>query len=310
MYNSNNNSQEIDLIYLVNKFKEFIQSINFAIYRFIKFLLKNKFWVIGLIVGGAILGYILDRLAQPKFKTEIVVVPNFQSVDYLYNYIENLNSNKDKSSISSIKIEKVDNLLDLLEMKDIEVFKVLSDNGKALDKLIKDEYLDKNFKYHLITLETNSEKETKSIVSKILKDLNSESYFQKRGKHELVNLKHRKVQIEKSIEQINMILDRLGNGQTLESKSDFSITTYDQLNNVIELKNYYTSEIARIDTRIIEYSEVIFPVSESYNIPVKKMIFLKNVFLVPFVFFLFFLLIHAMLRFYHKYSLLDSQKMN
>ena len=79
-----NNNQEIDLVYLFKKIGEFFRSVCFFLVRLLKFIYRNKLLVICFIIIGIILGLILDQKDSNKYKTEIIVVPNFESVDLLY----------------------------------------------------------------------------------------------------------------------------------------------------------------------------------------------------------------------------------
>ncbi|MCL6274272.1 hypothetical protein M3P19_09640 [Muricauda sp. 2012CJ35-5] len=96
---NNNTSDEIDLGQLFNaigrafeRFFDFIGSIFRGIFNLIILLLlfiQRYFLVlaIAVIVGGAV-GYFLDKTLPPKYISRMVVEPNFNSVQQLYNNIE------------------------------------------------------------------------------------------------------------------------------------------------------------------------------------------------------------------------------
>ena len=155
-----NNSQEIDLVYLAKKIKDFFLSIGFSILRLINFIIRNKIIVISLSILGIAFGIYFDIKSKNNFKTEVVVVPNFDSVDLLYGEVENfksnLNSNKLKydflNDVVDIKVESIENISSVLVDKDnLEIVKVLTSNGQDLSKILKDDVYKKNYKYHLIT---------------------------------------------------------------------------------------------------------------------------------------------------------------
>ena len=54
-----NNSQEIDLVYLAKKIKDFFLSIGFSILRLINFIIRNKIIVISLSILGKYIGFYL-----------------------------------------------------------------------------------------------------------------------------------------------------------------------------------------------------------------------------------------------------------
>lgn len=87
----NNDSQEIDLSQISRKIGGFFDGIIFNIFRIIFFLKRNIVLVGILLVLGAGLGYFLDK-TNKNYENQIVVIPNFDSVDYLYSKIELINS--------------------------------------------------------------------------------------------------------------------------------------------------------------------------------------------------------------------------
>src|SRR5690554_3746559 len=87
-----NSSEEIDLGYLFKKLNDFTRNITRTLFRIIAFY--AKFWVVVLILIllGVRYGYYVDSNAKRAFVSEGIVIPNFESVDYLYKNIEHLNN--------------------------------------------------------------------------------------------------------------------------------------------------------------------------------------------------------------------------
>ena len=112
-----------------------VLSFCFFIVRFLKFLYKNKIIICLLVVIGLVLGYYLDSKVKKEFKTEVVVVPNFESVDLLYTEVENFKTNLKTNSqkntylkeILNLEIKPIENINNVLqERENLEIFKVLS----------------------------------------------------------------------------------------------------------------------------------------------------------------------------------------
>src|SRR5690606_24972696 len=90
--NNTNQTEEIDLGYLFKKAGDIFKNCVKILFQIIAFFLKYKFIVIALIVIGFAYGYYKDSNAKKSYSNQGIVIPNFESVDYLYNSIENLNT--------------------------------------------------------------------------------------------------------------------------------------------------------------------------------------------------------------------------
>ncbi|MFV0219413.1 hypothetical protein OBK23_06965 [Empedobacter falsenii] len=306
-----NNNQEIDLVFLAKKIKGFFLSIGFLILRLINFIIRNKIIVIILFILGISLGVYFDKKSKNNFKTEVVIVPNFESVDLLYaeveNFKSNLNSNKSKydflNDVVDLRIESIENINSILTDKDnLEIFKVLTSNGQDLSKILKNEEFKKNYKYHLITLKTNSSVNSQKIIDFLLNTINSKPYYKQRSAFAIKNQTNAKQQAEKSIEQINKILENLGNGSVSVVGKDLNINSYDQLSNVIEMKDYYMKKLVDINTKLIEYKSTIYPVNTSFNNKIHQKIYEKMVVILPLFLIGFYLFLSYIKYLYAKYN--------
>jgi len=305
------NNPEIDLIYLGRKIKEFFISVGLIIYNFFYFLLKKKYILIALFILGIVSGYIYEKYALVQYKTEVIVIPNFNSTDFLYSEVENFSSNiiqkkKDKvflDDIIKIEIEPIFDTKSFIDnAQNREFLKILSENGLNFEKILKDKNILKINKLHLITITTKSTKYTSEIVDLLINDLNQSKYYLDRSRLDIKNLKDTKIQLTKSIEQINLILDKLGSVGFDKAANDVNINNYDQLNLIIDLKKQYLEELVKIDTKLIESEKIIYPVNiSSNNKPISKLYF-NSKFVFPVVLILGFLAYSALSLFYKKYA--------
>lgn len=305
------NSQEIDLVFLFKKFKELLLSISFSLVVFMRFIFRKKYVILGLLAVGVLFGFLLDFQQKNKFKTELVVIPNFESVDLLYTEIENFNSNLKVNStkheflkdVSKVEIEAIENLGNILqERENLEIFKVLTETKEDFSEIIKQEQFEKSYKYHLITIKTNSPKNTQKIVDYILSIINEKSYYKERSKIAIKNQEQAKVQAEKSIDQINKILENMGSGNLSAGGKDLNINNYDQLNSVIDLKAHYVKELMKINTKLIEYKRAIYPVDISYNNNLgAKKLYTQFTFILPILILLLYFIFNFLRHFYQKY---------
>ena len=212
-------------------------------------------------------------------------------------------NNQFLDNVIKLEVKPIENLNNVLNNKDnLEIFKALTENGKNLSDVFDKEQLKKNYKYHVITVTTNSTSNLEKITNYFLKSINDKSYYKVRSKLALANQEQAKLQAEKSIEQINRILENLGSGSLSGVGKDLNINNYDQLSNVIELKSFYIKELASINTRLIEFRSAIYPVDISYNNKVNSKIYQKFTVLLPLIFVGVFLLISYIKYFFNKYN--------
>ena len=106
MNTNSNQDQEIDLTQVLKKIGGFFDSIAMAIFKGILFVKKYILIFIVLFIVGAGLGYYLDYSTK-TYKHDIIVSPNFGSLDYLYNKVNLIKSRiqqKDTLFLKSIGI--------------------------------------------------------------------------------------------------------------------------------------------------------------------------------------------------------------
>ncbi len=307
------NNQEIDLVYLFRKIKNLCTRINISIFRLMQMILKNILWLTALVVTLAVVGYFIEKNTPQLKSSELIVSPNFQSNDYLYERINTLNKNKSSflakypalAAIKSIKIEQIENYYDLIN-KDFQAFKTLTDNGRYLSNFIEEKSIEKDFRYHKIKIISTDEVSAQQLVEQFLKMLNEEPYIEAKRQSGLMALKERKNQLEVSITHINKLLERLGQENSIQKTSDLNVNTYAQLHEVIELKEKYSAEISRLNVQIIEGEKTIYPISEVIGAKYKPFILLRLPYLLPIASLLLLLFGYRVKRFYQKYALLTK----
>ncbi|MGL5233226.1 MAG: hypothetical protein ACRC8Z_00510 [Empedobacter falsenii] len=286
----NTNTQEIDLVYLGRQIKTFLKSISFTLYRLIKFIIEKKYILLILFAIGISLGFLYNKYSRVIYKTELIIIPNFNSNDYLYSEIENFKSNIPRNKKEKLFMDNLINI-EITPVMDIntyiddsnnrEFLKVLSENGEKFEQIIKNKDILKTNKLHLIIITTKSKEYTSQIVQFLMDNLNNSKYFLERQTFEIKNLKEKKIQLNKSIEQINQILDHLGKEGIGGTGKELNIYTYDQLNSVIDLKKIYLEEISKIEVKLIESEKIVYPINISYNNESEIKIYKNMIILIP-----------------------------
>lgn len=292
-------TKEVDLKFLTNRIKFLFDSIGFSIFRFVRFMLRNYIIVAFLIVLGVGLGFFIDIIKKNNFEHKVLVVPNFNSVDYLYDHVENqnkLSTNKPlyKKYINSISIEPVKDLYNFLgeSRENLKIFDALSKvSSFDLEKFQKQNSTNRNYKYQLLVFKTKnlSSDSTNYIIDKFLGDLNNDTYYNEKRKVEYNNLLLKKEELNKSIAQINNFFTNLG---IENNSSNVSLNTYNQLNDMLESKQSLLQELNNLDIQLIEKRKVIY---ESYRIMNIKNNMISNKVILP-VFFIFLLIVFVWIR--------------
>ena len=298
---NSNDSQEIDLSYLSKKTANFFDNLGYSFYKFFRFLLKNIIILSVLVVIGVLAGYFLDRQFTETYKQEILVVPNFNSNSYLYNKVENIDL-KD-SKIKSIKVEPVLDVYQFIkdEWGNLEVAKYLSENNIEFTKYQPNSDVEKMYRYHLMTIETKGLDKGGKTVDSLLNEFNKDPYYLERQKIEIENTKNLIADLEKSIINIEQILQKIGTVNT--STGELNIEMYAELNNLINSKKSAVIEINKYKIHQFEQSKIICPTSKMLNVKEKKV---PKIILLPILLIGLFLIASLFIEFFKKYNRIEK----
>jgi hypothetical protein len=296
MESNTNSTQEIDLSYLSKKTANLFDNLGYSIYQFIKFLLKNIWIILGLVVVGAAIGYFLDNRSEEVYKHEVIVIPNFNSTSYLYNSIENMKF-KD-SKITNAQVAPIIDIYQFIQERyqNLEIAKYMSENNIQVDKFTDKNAVEKLYRYHLLTVYTKGEDKSGKIIDSLLNKLNSDPYYLSRQKIEQRNLQLTISELGKSIESVNTILNKIGQSS---SSGELNIEMYSELNNLINSKKSLVDDNNKAQVYQLEQSKIIYDSARVMNIKdssVPKMIVL------PILLFALFIVGNILFRLFNKYK--------
>ena len=221
----NSTSDEIDLGQLFQMISAGFQNIFKSFLRLFVFLKKNAIILIGLVLLGVAAGFGLKQITSEKMKAEIIVRPNIESKDYLYDVVAEIGANikaKDTSFFNplgidinnlngfEIQIESMGNKKGKLEdeLKYLELLKGL-DISRSYADVVRDEILSRNSLNHKITIFFKEGTEGFESAEKLMKYINSNPYF-----NELIEV------------YINNATDRIQNNTDLIAQLDKLIGQY------------------------------------------------------------------------------------
>jgi hypothetical protein len=140
-----------------------------VIFRAIQFVIKHVV-VIGILFAiGVGLGLYLDK-TQKTYDHQIIVQPNFGSVDYLYAKVDLLESKiLEKDTVSLRKSACMTRALSRIDIKPVvdvyrfintseqnfELLKLMSEDSD-IKKIVEERATSKNYPYHVISLKTKA----------------------------------------------------------------------------------------------------------------------------------------------------------
>ncbi|HEY1193296.1 hypothetical protein [Flavobacterium sp.] len=319
----NQEDQEIDLVQISKKISNFFGRINSAIFRSIQFFLRNWITVLILIISGFGLGILLNK-TQKSYQHQIIVTPNFGSVDYLYSKIEQINSKikekdtaflsktlgiKNPNDLKSIEIEAITDAYNFIKNKpeNFELIKLMAEDGD-INKVLQENVTSKNYTYQKILLITKDKTSEEKLINPLLKYFNTSDYYSKIQKETYQNVQLKMKQNDTIIKQIDGVLNNFSKSVDHNAKSD-KLVYYNentQLNDIIKTKDGLINEQAIHQIELLTFDKIIKESSITTNIESVK-IFKGNLkFILPVIFVLLFIFCRFFVIFYKKQKQLTA----
>lgn len=310
--------QEIDLVQISKKIGNFFDRINSSIFNSIQFFIRNWVIVSVLIVVGFGLGMFLDK-TQKTYDSQIIVTPNFGSVDYLYAKIDLLQAKiserdtlflrkevglKSPLMISKIDIKPITDVYRFIEDKEknLELIKLMSENSD-IGKIIDDNITSKNYLYHKILIKTKGIIRDENIIRPLLNYLNSSDYYKKVQFVAIKNIQEKIAQNDTILKQINGLLNSFS--KSVNNGKSGNMVYYNenlQIGEVLKTKQNLIIEQGYNRLSIINSDKVIKENSRVLNVIDTKTINGKLKFIIPLFFIFIFIFSQFILRFYKKQS--------
>lgn len=319
----NNDNQEIDLSQISKKIGNFFENISTAIFRGILFFKRNIIWVGILFIIGASLGYYLDKTTK-VYDNEVIVSPNFGSVDYLYAKVNLINSKvedgdtlflknvvgiKNPKKFKGVTIAPITDVYKFIDNKaqNFELIKLMAEDGD-IKKIVNESLTSKNYPYHTISFSTIDQTSNENTVQPILNYLNDSDYFKKIQKEYVDNIKVKMVENDSIISQINGLLNAFSSTANGSQKSD-KLVYYNensQLNDVIKTKDLLVYEQGTHRIELVNYDKVIKESSSTLNVRNTKAVNGKMKLVLP----LFFVFLFVLVGYFKSYYKNQTAKLN
>jgi hypothetical protein len=312
---TNSQDQELDLGKVFHKMGGSSQYLMNKIFNLIFFIKKKAKIISVLFVLGIITGFFLDKNVK-VYNHEIIVAPNFGSVEYLYSKINLLNAKKkekDTLFISSLGIKNVkefnkieiEPIIDVYKFiskkpENFDLIKLMAEDG-SINKVVKDETTSKNYPYHLIKFSTSKSINKAEIVDPLLKFLNDSDYFTIIQKQYFENTTIKITENDSTITQINQLLNNF-NTISGNQKNDKLIyyNENNQLSDIIKAKDELIIEQGNLRINLLNYDKIVKDISTTTNIINTKGTKGKLKIVLPFMFVFLFIFGLSFINFYRE----------
>jgi len=303
--NANPQSDEIDLGQLFQMIGRGFKSLFKAFLRFFVYIKRSiiKLGILGIL--GLVIGFGLNQIVSKKLKTEVIVKPNLESKNYLYDVVNEIQANvkaKNDAFFEELEINVEDlkgfevtiepvsenqsnrNIED--EMKYLELLQNFENIGIVSD-VIRAEILNNSSLNHRVTFFYKDAVNGRKYAKKLMAYINTNDYFR-----ELIEI-HRenaKARIQKNndlIIQIDQLITEYskkmaeqeistGEGRiVLDNEEKINIT------GLFDLKNNLIRDTERKKLELKERNEAIQVINFGKTQEVQKSFFGKNIILIP-----------------------------
>jgi len=218
------NQEEIDLLFFFKKINNFFKKIGIGIYNGIQFIKRN--WIIMLILIGAGVGYgwYMNSKSSTPQKAKMLIRINFDSVNYVYSLIENLNENildgtleaedRELYKVKALQINPIINFRDILDkydetdrrlemlLRNIEYEFEDEDEFSQLPETFRSEY-----KYHHLEVVVSGSS-TQETLNSLISYINNNPVLQEVKEVSAQSIQDHIEANEQTIAQINSVLEK------------------------------------------------------------------------------------------------------
>jgi len=316
-----NNSDEIDLGQLFQLIGRGFNAVFRWFLRVFLYFKKNLLILIGLVIVGLAIGYGLNQISSKKYKLEVIVKPQLESKNYLYDVVNEIQSNiqaKDTMFFNAMGIDSIDftglkiQIARVAEVSssesDLKYLELLQsfENTDAIADIVRAELQNKSSFNHRVTFYYNNAKFGKEFAKNVMDYINSNTYFNGLLEIHRTNAQKRIAQDEKLLKQVDEIIVNYTNSLAQSgnsTSSDKIILDNQEQVNIADIFEYKTSLIRDIETKKLELEERTAPVSIinlGQTQVEHKSFFGKSIVLIPIIFIVVFFTLSMLVYFNRK----------
>jgi hypothetical protein len=309
-------SDEIDLGQLFKLIGKGFQKMFRGILSIYLYFKRNFFWFAGLGVLGVLTGYLVNQLVEQRQKLEVIVTPNLDTRNYLYDVVAEVQSDikaKDTAFFNSlgIQVEKMEGFdLEINDLRtqsknapgDLELLELMKDfgNSPAIGDLVRETLREKTTKDHRITFYFKDPITGEDFAEKLMGYVNSNAYYSQLLQTQRKNAQERIQRNDSLVKQIDLLINNYTEQMTREqggTEGRLVLENQEPLNvpSLFELKNQLIRDTESKRLELDTKKEAITIVNFGKPHKIIKPLFQKNYVVFPLVFIGGFLLISLIL---------------
>ncbi len=279
-----NAAEELDLTDIFSLFKRWAYSVLALFFKALDFIKKYWWILLILIATGVLLGIFSESPAT--YKSTVIVKTNFDSQPYVYNAIKQLEkkiSDRDGTFIKNNKLAYKDNAIITATITPIiDVVSLLegisASDSRSLGSVLKEltveddeelfasERFYSNFQYH--KLEIGLLGTDAKMIQHLVDYVNSQPSLIPIKEGYIKNQEDRIASNEKTLSQVNIMIDRYGDNLDVVSKNAKNLSYYNNenninLNGVLELKNKLVLETEELKNQQITSTDALVVLSDA-----------------------------------------------
>lgn len=305
--NNSSTSDEIDLGQLLQLIGKGFHNLGNFLLRVFVYIRKNILKLVGLVVLGLAISFGLSQIISKNLKTDVIVHPNFESKNYLYDVVDELAANikaRNKTffeamdvaveDLQGFKIEveaieddevKTDERV-LNEMRYLEVLENFKDESFVVD-ILRSELSEKSVIDHKITFTYKDAAKGPGIVEKLMTYINTNEYF---DDLKLVYANNAKSRIEKNtqlIAQVDELVENYSKALLAEKQKSGSGVVYMEKENtlnvpaLLNMKDKLLKEIEVKKLEVAQQTGVLSILNFGKTQEVRKSFFNQTYFFIP-----------------------------
>ena len=321
MKNNFKETEELDIIVLIEKIKLMFLSVCLQIFRRSKNFLSEWKRLLAVIVAGVLLGYFLTDNDKPSSKEATVLVKiNFDAGNYVYDTVDLINlkiSSEDTDfftqeiklnedeTIDEVSISPVIDIKDIMA-KDIQAneIRALFENLEYEDGFSVTEGFKSDYDYHFIkvNVSNNSSIET---INKVIDYFNNNPLFAELKERNLQRISSIISDNEQTIKQIDKLLEYY----TTETSANNSQLYIDNKNlrpnELIKTKITLQSENQELKRESLTSKETVITINESNVLIENNSLASNKMVYYPFLFLLIYLIVSVLIGLYSYLDKLD-----
>ena len=321
MKNNFKETEELDIIVLIEKIKLMLLSVCLQIFRRSKNFLSEWKRLLAVILAGVLLGYFLTDNDKPSSKEATVLVKiNFDAGNYVYDTVDLINlkiSSEDTyfftqeiklnedETIDEVSISPVIDIKDIMA-KDIQAneIRALFENLEYEDGFSVTEGFKSDYDYHFIkvNVSNNSSIET---INKVIDYFNNNPLFAELKERNLQRISSIISDNEQTIKQIDKLLEYY----TTETSANNSQLYIDNKNlrpnELIKTKITLQSENQELKRESLTSKETVITINESNVLIENNSLASNKMVYYPFLFLLIYLIVSVLIGLYSYLDKLD-----